>query len=137
MPSASRGRRTGLHWTKPFDGAVLGADDLDPDATQVYGAPVFPYQKIYIGLPWIYHARWIKYGRYSSPDRMYEAQQGSPLTIDVQLAWSWDLINWTRSPTRGPFIPLGTKGSFDSGMVFTARAPVVVNDKLSFLLRRV
>ena len=94
--------------------------------------PVFPYQNVYVGLPWIYHARWIKYGRYSSPERMYEVQKGSPLTIDVQLTWSWDLINWTRTPRRAPFIPLGPEGSFDSGMIFTARSPVVVKDQLFF-----
>jgi hypothetical protein len=122
----------GRNWEKPFEGAVFGADDLDPDATQIYGMPVFPYQGAYIGLPWIYHARWIKYGRYSSPDRMHEAQEDSPLTVDVQLAWSWDLINWTRTPGRVPFISLGPPGSFDSGMIFTARNPVVVDDKLYF-----
>lgn len=122
----------GSHWTKPVAGAVFGADDLDPDATQIYGMPAFPYQNLYIGLPWIYHARWIKYGKYLSPESMYEAQAGSPLTIDVQLAWSWDLVNWNRTPTRSPFIPLGAGGAFDSGMVFTARAPVIVNDKLYF-----
>jgi hypothetical protein len=121
-----------LDWKKPIAGAVFGADDLDPDATQIYGMPVFPYQNLYIGLPWVYHARWIKYGEYSSPERMYEAQEGSALTIDVQLAWSWDLISWTRPPKRAPFIPSGSEGSFDSGMVFTARAPVVVGDKLYF-----
>lgn len=121
----------GLTWSKPVEGAVLGADDLDPDATQIYGMPVFPYQGIYIGLPWIYHARFYKYGTYTVP-RMHEAQADSPRTVDVQLAWSWDLINWTRPPERKPVIPLGEKGNWDSGMIFTARAPVVINDKLCF-----
>jgi len=80
-------------WTAPSS----TADDLDPDATQVYGMPVFPYQGLYIGLPWIYHARFTKYGPYSA-SRMLEAQEGSPRTVDVQLAWSWNLIHWTRSP---------------------------------------
>jgi len=41
----------GINWHKPVEGPVFGADDLDPDATQVYGMPVFPYQGLYIGLP--------------------------------------------------------------------------------------
>jgi len=122
----------GMKWTKPVEGAVFGADDLDPDASQVYGMPVFVYQGIYIGQPWIYHARWIKYGKYDKPEVMYEAQEGSPRTVDVQLAWSWDLINWTRTPARKPFIELGPEGSWDSKMIYTARAPVIVGDKLYF-----
>jgi len=124
--------KDGLEWYKPYSGAVVGADDLDPDATQFYGMPVFPYQGMYIGLPWIYHARWMKYGNYESPKQMYEAQEGSPRTVDVQLAWSWNLIQWTRTPDRKPFINLGPKGTWDWGMIYTARNPVIVDDKLYF-----
>lgn len=122
----------GLKWSKPVEGAVFGADDLDPDASQVYGMPVFPYQGIYIGLPWIYHARYIKYGKYSNPDVMYEAQEGSERTVDVQFAWSHNMLSWTRTPDRKPFIALGPDGAWDSKMVYTARAPVAVGDKLYF-----
>lgn len=121
----------GARWTKPIDGPVFVADDLDPDATQAYGMPVFPYQGMYIGLPWIYNARYIKLGDYS-PAAMYEAQADSPRTVDVQLAWSWDLINWTRPPDRAPFIARGGRGEFDSSMIYTARAPVLVGDRLFF-----
>lgn len=121
----------GVEWKKPVESPVFGADDLDPDATQVYGMPVFPYQGMYIGLPWMYHARFFKYGDYSV-DRLHEAQIESPRTVDIQMAWSWDLINWTRPPAREPFITLGKEGSWDDGMIFTARAPVPVKDKLYF-----
>ena len=121
----------GLRWTKPIDGPVFVADDLDPDATQIYGMPVFPYQGLYLGLPWVYSARYFKYGDYSVK-KLHEAQADSPRTMDVQIAWSWDLINWTRPPQRRPFIPRGAKGSWDAGMIVTARAPVVVGDKLYF-----
>ncbi len=136
--SSRRGRavgvavsKDGLKWTKPVQGPVFTADDLDPDATQIYGMPVFPYQGLYIGLAWIYNARWFKYGSYAD-QRMYEVEKDSPCTVDVQLAWSWDLINWTRPPRRKPFIPRGKPGEFDSGMIYTARAPVLVNDQLYF-----
>ena len=121
----------GLAWTKPVDGPVFVADDLDPDATQIYGMPVFPYQGLYIGLPWLYNARWIKDGSYTVA-RMHEAQKDSSRTVDVQIAWSWDLINWTRPPDRQPVIPRGSKGAFDSDMIYTARAPVLVGDSLYF-----
>lgn len=63
---------------------------------------------------------------------MFEAQQGSPRTVDVQLAWSWNLISWNRTPERKPFIALGEKPAWDWGMIYTARAPVLVNDSLYF-----
>lgn len=122
----------GIKWSKPIEAAVFGADDFDPDATQIYGMPVFPYQGIYIGLPWMYHARWIKYGKYSAPEVMYEAQEGSPRTVDVQIAWSHDLISWNRTAKREPFISLGDSDSWDSMQIYTARAPVIVGDKLYF-----
>jgi len=124
--------KDGLTWSKPIEGPVFGADDLDPDANQIYGMPTFLYQGMYIGLPWMYHSRFIKYGLYDSPNKMYEAQEGSPCTVDVQMTWSWNLIQWTRTPDRKPFIALGPGGSFDSKMIYTARAPVVVGDKLYF-----
>ena len=121
----------GLAWTKPFDGPVFVADDLDPDETQIYGMPVFPYQGLYLGLPWIYRARYFRYGEYSV-EKLHEAQADSPRTIDAQLAWSWDLINWTRPPQRQPLIPRGEPGSWDAGIIVTARAPVIVGDELYF-----
>ncbi|HOW78397.1 MAG TPA: hypothetical protein PK406_03020 [Verrucomicrobiota bacterium] len=121
----------GLAWTKPYDGPLFAADDLDPDATQIYGMPVFPCQGLYIGLPWIYRARYFKSGAYSVR-KLHEAQEDSPRTLEVQLAWSWDLINWTRAPGRPQFIPLGAPGQWDRGMIVTARAPVPVGDRLHF-----
>jgi hypothetical protein len=123
--------KDGLAWSKPVEEPVLVADDLDPDATQIYGMPVFPYQGLYIGQPWIYSARWYKYGQYSD-QRLGEAEKDSPCTVDAQLAWSWDLINWTRPPERASLIPRGAEGEFDSGMIYTARAPVQVGDNLYF-----
>jgi hypothetical protein len=123
--------RDGLAWTKPLEGPVFVADDLDPDATQIYGMPVFAYQGLYIGQPWIYHARYFRYGEYSV-EKLHEAQEDSPRTMDVQLAWSWDLINWTRPAERGPLIQRGEPGAWDGGMIVTARAPVIVGDELYF-----
>lgn len=121
----------GLAWSKPMEGPVFVSDDLDPDATQIYGMPAFPYQGLYVGQPWIYHARYFKAGAYSA-SKMLEAQEDSARTMDVQLAWSWDLINWTRPASRSPFIRLGDPGEWDDGMIVSARAPVLVGDKLHF-----
>lgn len=121
----------GLTWTKPMDAPVFVADDLDPDTTQVYGMPAFPYQGLYVGQPWLYRARYFRYGEYSVK-KLHEAQEDSPRTMEVQLAWSWDLVNWTRPPARGQFIPRGAKGDWDGGMIVTARAPVIVGDQMYF-----
>jgi hypothetical protein len=121
----------GIRWSKVVDGPVFVADDHDPDATQIYGMPVFAYQGLYVGLPWIYSARYFRYGEYSV-DKLHEAQADSPRTMDVQLAWSWDLVNWTRPQQRLPLIPRGAPGDWDGGMIVTARAPVVVGDELWF-----
>ena len=61
-----------------------------------------------------------------------EAQADSPRTMEVQLAWSWNLINWTRPPAREQFIPRGASGEWDDGMILTARAPVIIGDRLHF-----
>ena len=119
----------GLTWTKPVEGPVMVADDLDPDASQVYGMPTFPYQGMYIGLRWVFSSRWFKYGQYTD-QRMHDVEKDSPCNMDVQLAWSWDLINWTLTPERKPIIPRGKPGEFDAGMIWTSRAPVVMGDKL-------
>jgi hypothetical protein len=118
-------------WTKPYDGSVFTADDLDPDATQIYAMPCFAYQGMHIGLPAMYRARWMKYGHYSSPKDMFEAQEGSPRTMDVELSWTWDFINWTRTPDRKPFIPNTPYHALDSGLIFSA-PPVRMGDELWF-----
>lgn len=93
----------GLVWNKSLDGAVMFADDLDPDATQLYGMPVFPYQGYYLGLPWIYHVRWPK-DRRATDAELAVAEKTSPNTMDVQFAWSRDLTHWTAPPIE-PALP--------------------------------
>lgn len=136
--SSRRGRAAGvafspdgLKWTKPAAGPVFVADDLDPDDTQIYGLSAFPYQGLYLGLPWIYHARWFKYGSYTD-GRMYDVEQDSPCTMDAQLAWTWDFVNWTRPAQRRPFLALGREGEFDAGMAIPAKEPVLLDDRLAF-----
>lgn len=96
-----RGRAVGIAWSqdgekwhKPFPGPVFVADDLDPSDTQIYGMPAFPYQGLYIGLPWIYLMGYFRFGEYSV-EKWHEAQADSPRNMEVQLAWSWDMVNWT------------------------------------------
>ncbi|MEY3226529.1 MAG: hypothetical protein RLZZ536_1148 [Planctomycetota bacterium] len=79
-------------------------------------------------MPRVYAAQYYRCGEYSV-DKLHDAQRDSPRTIDVQLAWSWDPVSWNRPPERQPLIARGAAGSWDSGMIVTARAPVVVGDE--------
>ena len=63
---------------------------------------------------------------------MFEAQEGSPKAGDIQLAWSWDLVNWTRTAKREPFIPNSPVKAFDCGFIGIAREPLVMGDELWF-----
>jgi hypothetical protein len=49
----------------------------------------------------------------------------------VELVSSQDGVHWTRQEgDRPPILPLGPSGSWDDGMVFTARAPIVEGDTI-------
>ena len=82
--------------------------------------PVFKYEGMYLGQLWMYHA---------PPEEPLSRFAG---TVDVQLASSRDGINWDRAGDRKPFIPNGPPGSIDAGEIYTARAPVVVDNELWF-----
>ena len=43
-----------IKWSKPE--VVLKPDENDPPNLEFYGMPVFKYQGVYFGLPWVYHA---------------------------------------------------------------------------------
>lgn len=48
------------------------------------------------------------------------------------MTWSESLFTWTCPPERGELIPLGAPGMWDNGMLFTARAPLIMGDRLYF-----
>jgi hypothetical protein len=52
--------------------------------------------------------------------------------MDTHLAWSWDLINWTRTPKREPFIGVSPYYSYECGMVNTNVDVIVMGDELWF-----
>jgi hypothetical protein len=109
-------------WTRQQ--VVMAADQFDAGAAgalgyplvDIYGMPAMPYGGIYVGFPWVFYHR---------------RPPGQPDTglIDVQLAFSRDLLHWERID-RTPAITRGPAGSFDSGMIFTANQPIVVRDEL-------
>lgn len=99
----------GTKWSVPE--VVLYPDDRDPAGnTQFYGMAAFRYQDLYLGLLWVFHT---------------DAD-----TIDVQLVYSRDNKTWHRSEARDAVIELGPPGAWDSGMVLTVQAPIVLQDEI-------
>ncbi|MEO9004173.1 MAG: hypothetical protein ABI288_05530 [Ginsengibacter sp.] len=77
---------------------------------QVYGMSIHPYEGIYIGLPWVFDV-----SSYSSGIFATYGDGG----VQPEIASSRDLRLWER-PSRDPIIPLGIKGSWDDGAIYTS-----------------
>lgn len=80
-------------WTLAVEGDP--ADDFRTMArggieAQIYGMPIYPYEKMYIGLPWVFDIMTYNTG-------IYAATGDGP--IQPQIAASRDLRHWSR-PTR-------------------------------------
>jgi hypothetical protein len=105
---------------------VMVADGRDQDLAkfegakkmEIYGMSAAPYEGAYIGFPWMFRITG-KGGKGTGGDGQ----------IDVQFAFSRDLIHWAR-PIRDAIIPNGIAGSFDDEMVFTSSAPVIRDDEI-------
>ena len=117
-----------IHWTEPGKQIVLKPDAQDPKGTEFYGMPVMCYEGIYAGLLWIYHNDphwpWPK-ETIINDDKLSRNQQ----TVDTQLTFSRDGIQWERSANREPFLPLGTVGTWDDGCIYPT-TPLVVGDEI-------
>ena len=107
-----------IHWTEPQ--VVVAPNEEDPPGLEFYGMPVFRYEGLYLGQLWHF---------YANPEDRPLRRAG---TGDVHLAVSRDGIGWERIGNGVPFIPLGQPGSFDHGLVYTAKEPLMVGDELWF-----
>ncbi|MDP7018062.1 MAG: PKD domain-containing protein [Pirellulaceae bacterium] len=101
-----------IHWSEPQ--LVFAADGNDPPGTQVYGSGFCIYEGMYIGTPWMFYL-------------------GANQKIDVQLIHSRDGVTWRRTAGRERIIPNGPEGAWDSGIIFTACHPVVLDDRILIL----
>jgi hypothetical protein len=86
--------------------------------TEFYGTGAFVAECGVIAFPWVMTV--------SANVPVYGNQDGP---IEVQLAISRDLETWSR-PLRGAIVPLGSKGAWDCGMVFTAASAIQVGDEV-------
>lgn len=107
-----------VHWTKPT--IVITPDERDPQTTQFYKMPVIKYHNLYLGMLYVYHQAGI--GLPNTGGNVGDD------TIDAQLAVSRNGFQWDR-PFREPFIPVGSAGSFDSGMIMASQ-PVIAGDDI-------
>ena len=96
-----------LHWRG--SGVVLRSNLDEGRKDQTYALTVFPYGGIYLGYLMMYHV-------------------GRDRTVDCELAWSPDSVQWRRVRPGVPFLKLGAKGSYDGGTIYAQAGPPVVQD---------
>ena len=78
---------------------------------QLYCMPSFPYASGYLGFLMPYNA-------------------GTDHTVDCELAWSPDSVQWTRVLPGTPFIPRGPAGAYDAGCIYAqSGAPILKDDR--------
>jgi hypothetical protein len=90
-------------------GVVLRSTLEEGRAHQTYALTVFPYANLWLGYLMMYHV-------------------GKDRTVDVELAWSADSVHWQRVKPGTAFLPLGEKGSYDSGCIYAQAGPPVMQD---------
>jgi len=106
-------------WPDAFDDRWIIPGSVQ--RTHFYGLSAFAYERMYIGFLWIFRA--------TELDGELPGYLIGPCF--VELVSSHDGVNWTREEgDRPPILPLGPPGSWDDGMVFTARAPLVEGDTM-------
>ena len=96
-----------LKWKN--DGLVLRSSLAEGRASQTYCMPVFRYGSIYLSYVMMYHV-------------------GSGRSVDCELAWSHDGLQWQRVAPGTPFIPRGAKGSYDSECIYAMAGPPILKD---------
>lgn len=99
-----------IHWEQAR--VVLRSTLSEGKQTQLYCMPAFPYANGYIGYATMYHV-------------------GAGRTVDVELAYSEDSIQWRRILPGRKLIPRGTPGSIDAGCIYPPAGPAIQQaDKL-------
>jgi hypothetical protein len=114
----------GSPWTLAVEGDHL--DDMlvmskGGIEANIYGMPVYPYEGIYIGMPWVFDINTYNIGEY--------AVTGDG-KIEPQIAVSRNLRHWSR-PCRDPLIAIGKSGAWDDGTIYTASSLIPAEKEIS------
>jgi hypothetical protein len=96
-----------LHWRD--NGLVLRSSLLEGRTSQTYAMPVFRHAGIYLGYVMMYHL-------------------GKDRSVDCELAWSPDGLQWQRVAPGVPLIPRGPEGSYDSECIYAMAGPPITRD---------
>jgi hypothetical protein len=88
---------------------LLVADAKDPPTAQLYSQTGFMYEGMRLGYVSVFNTATSK--------------------IDTQLVSSRDGLTWQRYRQRIPFLPNGTAGSFDAGMLIADSAGLIADDR--------
>jgi len=101
-----------LHWRN--NGLMLRSDVNEGRGSQTYCMPVFRHAGIYLGYLMMYHV-------------------GNGRTVDCELVWSPDGLQWQRVAPGVPLIPRGPKGSYDSECIYAMAGAPVIRDGKHFI----
>jgi hypothetical protein len=96
-----------LHWDAPR--LILRSTLQEGAARQAYCMPSFPYANVYLGYLMMYN-------------------QGTDRSVDCELAWSPDSIQWQRVCPGAAIIPRGPEGSYDSLCIYGPSGPAIEQD---------
>ena len=102
-----------VHWSDPE--FIIPPDDDDPPDAQFYQNTGFPYESMYLGFNNVYHPNVTG-------------------TMDLQLIWSRDGLEWDRTFDRTPVLPVGRdQCDWDCGChTAAANPPIKMGDELWF-----
>ncbi len=108
-----------VEWTPRKE--ILKPNERDPAGTELYGMTSCRESDGYVGFLWLFHT--------DLAEKPMPRQRGP---IDIELVWSPDGFIWMRPFQGQVFLPRGTEGSWEDGMVFSEGPPVRVGDELWF-----
>jgi hypothetical protein len=116
-----------VHWSQPQ--LALLPDELDDlqaqargfAAADYYGLALYPRDELVVGMLWI-HQMWPPFHPVNT--------SGIFSRVHVQLAYSYDGMNWQHPPGRPAFLDVGERGAFDSCGIYTANALLEVGDEV-------
>jgi hypothetical protein len=89
------------------------------DSERFYGMPTLRYAGLYIGFLQQFHERYEGHRGEPDPSHRADPDDDRRQTLQVEVLFSRDGIQWHRQPGRPPWLAVSEYGSWDGGMVIT------------------